>query len=193
MLYVATSLLCFYSLAKGPQPGQYLGFSDKGEAEWLWLQHGARAIHRSHADALSRGWLDKEQEREGSKDLEAQQQTESTPDSVRLRNFDQQITKLRHFVSTLLAEDSTFSKYAIAIDMLQSCYSELHRTHGHAPARTRDINAWFYTREPDILASPQDKHPVALAIFAYLAVLIHQTRHVWYMQGWGSHIMSGIY
>lgn len=36
-LYVAASLLCFYSLAKGPQPGQYLGFSDEGEAEWLWL------------------------------------------------------------------------------------------------------------------------------------------------------------
>lgn len=142
---------------------------------------------------MSRGWLDNEQEREGLQEREAQQQSDETPDSIQQHSFEQQIARLRDFVNTLLAEDHSFSKYAVAIDMLQSCHSELHRTHCHAPARTRAINAWFYTLEPDFLASLQDKRPIALVIFAYFAVLIHQTRHVWYMQGWGPHIMSGIY
>jgi len=99
-LFVASSLLCFYSLARGPQPGQYLAFSEEGEAEWLWLQHGARAIHREHSNALSEGWLGSEGP--DVKDM-AKQTSSSMPKPTFPPGFDLQLNKLRSFASTLFA------------------------------------------------------------------------------------------
>jgi hypothetical protein len=189
-LFVASSLLCFYSLARGPQPGQYLAFSAEGEAEWLWLQHGARAIHREHLNALSKGWLGSEEP-----DLKymAEQTSNSIPNPTFLPGFGLQINKLRSFASTLFAEDSAFEKYTVAIDELERCYSDTWPTYDHPTSLTRAVFAWFYRLEPGFTAALQDKRPFALVVYAHFTVIIHQARQAWYLENWGPHIMDGIY
>lgn len=108
-LYVAASLSCFYNLALGPQPGQYLAFGDEGEAEWPWHQHGARAIHLSHPGALSRGWPRRRQPY-----AQGSPQKFNNADGLLnpsfLPGFESQLVQLRDFASTLLAEHSTFEE-----------------------------------------------------------------------------------
>ncbi|GKZ36386.1 hypothetical protein AbraIFM66950_007457 [Aspergillus brasiliensis] len=43
-LYAASSFMCFCTLGRGPQPGDYLAFSSTGQAECLTLLHGVRSI-----------------------------------------------------------------------------------------------------------------------------------------------------
>lgn len=190
-LFVASSLLCFYNLARGPQQGQYLAFSDEGEAEWLWLQHGARAIHRGHLNALSKGWLCGEES--NPQDMPQHKSNATPPPTTFPQGFDVQINKLRSFASTLFAEDSTFQKYTVAIDELQRCYSDTLSAYYNPTSLTRAVFSWFYRLEPGFVAALEAKRPFALIVYAHFTVMIHQARHVWYMEGWGPHIMGGIH
>jgi hypothetical protein len=189
-LFVASSLLCFYNLARGPQPGQYLAFSDEGEAEWLWLQHGARAIYRGHSNALSKGWLCGE---EPNPQGTSQHKSNGIPTPIFPQGFDVQTNKLQTFASTLFAEDGTFQKYTVAIDELQRCYSDTFSAYDNPTSLTRAVFAWFYRLEPGFVAALKTKRPFALIVYAHFTVMIHQARHVWYMEGWGPHIMGGMH
>ena len=39
----------------------------------------------------------------------------------------------------------------------------------------------------------QDRHPAALAMFAYACVALNDIGDVWAMNGWVSHLLGGIY
>ncbi|PVH68953.1 hypothetical protein DL98DRAFT_381119, partial [Cadophora sp. DSE1049] len=43
-IYIASVFICFYSLGRGPIPGEYLAFSTNRQLEWLMLLRGVQSI-----------------------------------------------------------------------------------------------------------------------------------------------------
>ncbi|KAK3717446.1 transcription factor [Vermiconidia calcicola] len=189
-VFVGATLLCFHNFAAGPQPGQYIGFSDQGVGEWMQLFRGVRSITESRPDALN-DWL-----RHGNAvdTLQAENRVDA---HTRLPSeATHQLARLRRFAARMRAEDETYAKYTVAVESLERCFIDTFSTDPDSsddiPA-TQHIFTWLYRIPSEFVVSLQDRRPLALVIFAYFDVLLYQLRDLWYMEGWCEHVMSGIY
>lgn len=183
-LYVTSVLLSFHHFAKGPRPGEYLVFGDRGQPEWLWLLGGVRTIL----------------EQRGRKPLEeldiVHAENSSFPSELLLQhvyiaalNHAKPLQQLRRLI-----HDSGVD-FSAAVDNLEMCFTHAFaddgRQNGVRP-RNHLIMAWLYLVESEFLAAAQAKQPIALIIVAYYAALLHQLNHCWLMYDWGLHLMDGV-
>ncbi|KAK3703261.1 hypothetical protein LTR37_014601 [Vermiconidia calcicola] len=190
-VFVGATLLCFHNFAAGPQPGQYIGFSDQGEGEWMRLMRGVRSISESRRPDALNDWMrhgqavDTLHSHHGG-DTHSRLPCEAT----------QQLARLRRFAARMRAKDETYAKYTVAVESLENCFIDTFSTDPESsddtPA-TQLIFTWLYRIPSEFVVSLQDRRPLALVIFAYFDVLLYQLRHLWYMDGWCEHVMSGIY
>ncbi|KAM3413789.1 hypothetical protein BST61_g10473 [Cercospora zeina] len=221
-MYVAACFLVFCSFGKGPQPGQYLVYSEEsGEPEWLGLLQGVKSILSEHRTSIF----------PENAPTETPQSTEheSHPHEDRVDpehvfdGYEEQFAALRKTIETLEAEASSFSKYLRTLDDLSDCYSAIfhHRGHGqqnshnfqrHTKRGTTNLQvssiriknhpgigitshhifAWIFRCNPDYLSSLQTRRPMALVLLAHHCVLLALLKHVWYMEGWVEHIVEAI-
>lgn len=184
-LWVASMMLCFCSFGKGPQPGQYLVYSEGREPEWLGLLQGVKALGATSKDAIASIIP--------TGNNSAAEMTEPMSPEQVVPGLGKALEELRSSVDAFRAEDPFFEKYLHPLDELRSCF-------GSAFERRIESNtikvcspmvfAWLYRLEEGYLATLQAKRPMALVILAHYLVLLSQLEGYWYIHGWVPHIME---
>ncbi|GIZ48397.1 hypothetical protein CKM354_001145900 [Cercospora kikuchii] len=218
-LYVAACFLVFCSFGKGPQPGQYLVYSDEGEPEWLGLLQGVKSILSEHRRAIFPEHAPTQKPKTPAGDSE---EDRVDPEEV-FTGYSEQFAALRKSIETLEAEDSSFSKYLRTLDDLKDCYSAIlqkhpieqneavpgpcHHTKRGAKMQVASIRvrnhpgigvishhafAWIFRCNQDYLSSVQTRRPMALVLLAHHCVLLALLKDIWYMDGWVPHIVEAI-
>lgn len=197
--FLAAVFLCYHNLAKGPQPGQYLGFGDQADGEWIWVIKGVRTVlsmvrpfHQPPAEsndspmAISNHSL---------------REFAPTPSSTApVLDYEAPLTELSRIVALLEGEALSSTKYMQAVATLrtafEACFPSSQEAQeaksGVTEVQTRSVFRWLFCLEADFCQSLERQSPIALLIFAHFNVLVHQLRHIWYMEGWSLHIMQGI-
>lgn len=182
-LFAAAMFLTLYHLALGPTPGQYLGYSDDGEAEWMWLFRGLRYISETARPELLKDWRE---------DVSSSPRPVHPDDSNHslLLESQKHIAKLRNHIVALRMESDHFDRYLTALDSLEESFVKTLDTR-HKLASQEAI-AWLYRMRPDFVTALQEKLPMALVIFAHFGVLLSRLEHIWYINGWSEHILTNI-
>ncbi|KAK4496409.1 hypothetical protein PRZ48_012389 [Zasmidium cellare] len=186
-LWVASMMLCFCSFGKGPQPGQYLIYSETREPEWLGLLQGVKTIMETSPDAIS-SVVPKT-------DKPAADPTEPMSPEQVVPGLGKALDDLRTSVDAFRAEDPSFEKYLHPLDELRKCFGtafERRIESNTIKICSQMVFAWLYRLEEHYLATLQAKRPMALVILAHYLVLLSQLEGYWYIHGWVPHIMEAI-
>lgn len=186
-LWVASMMLCFCSFGKGPQPGQYLIYSDDREPEWLGLLQGVKTIMETSKDAIASVVPT---DANAAKDLT----TPMNPEEV-LPGLGKALEDLQSSVDAFKAEDPSFEKYIDPLNELRTCFGsvfELVTESNTMKIQSHQVFAWLYRLKADYLATLQAKRPMALVILAHYLVLLSQLEGYWYLHGWVPHIMEAV-
>ncbi|PIA99372.1 hypothetical protein CB0940_02270 [Cercospora beticola] len=197
--FLAAVFLCYHSLAKGPQPGQYLGFGDQADGEWIWVIKGVRTV-LSMVRPFPQPQADPDHSPEAIA-IHSPRESAPTPSSMPpVLDYEAPLAELSRIVALLEGEALAGTNYMRAVTTLrtafEACYSSQQGTRearfGVNELQTRSVFRWLFCLEADFCQSLERQSPIALLIFAHFDVLVHQLRHIWYMEGWSLHIMQGI-
>lgn len=187
-LYIFAVFSCFYTLAKGPKPRDFLIFSDNGLAEWLMLLRGVRAIMETTNNSIRHGPLSP---LFATAIVRVQRFHDHAPasDSEHAR-----IAELRQLVTDIAGDSPNLSTYLSAIDDISRCFACVFDESRPSPsAFSQTVFIWLYRVSDDFVLCLQQRQPVALTIFAYFVVLMNELGTNWWMQGWIYHLLAGIH
>ncbi|KXT02670.1 hypothetical protein AC578_1127 [Pseudocercospora eumusae] len=185
-LYMAACMLVFCSFGKGPQPGQYLAYSDYGEPQWLGLLNGVKSILEQNRSKI---YPEVRPTFEPDPNISNRAPTEEV-----LPGFSKQFDRLRQSIELLQAEDPSFKKYLEALERLHECYVATFEYNGQKGIKISShmVFAFLYRCKEEYTSSIQSKRPMALVILAHYLVLLAQLKKEWYLEGWVPHIMAAI-
>lgn len=227
-IYLCSVLISHNYFARGPkyQPGQYIAFSADGEAEWLTFLRGVQTIMDTMGDTLRKEIADLQyythtlesnieynEDDEKKRSLDHRRKKEELHDNCdHVPDYAPHFTKLRRFIETFAAEESSFQKYLTALNGLERIFdaryydrsSRLTIPEDHTPpppsatpsadSPSTLLFSWLYLLSSDFIACLSQKRPIALVIFSYYAILIKdEAKYLWLLEGWGEHVMSGIW
>lgn len=189
-MWLSSVLICFYHFGRGPRPGEFLAFSEHGEAEWLTFLRGVREVTESQNDTLKAGLLapviqsDKPQ-------IDPLNRSKPVPEyRIPLQQVRQliieKIPSHDPNLQTYLREfDSLFEAFTAKFEGLDDITDESSR-YSHI------VFAWLYRISADFALRLQQKEPIALVILAYFVVLMKELDSVWFISPWIEHVMAGI-
>lgn len=202
VLYTAAVFIFICSLARGPQPGEYLGFRDDGGSGCLALFMGVRSIlelcsnvlavdvSMSHIQSQNVQHTDSERGQNG--------QRPTTPIPPELPNSTEHdhLNNLRFLLdSTYPTDQHAHLDYAAVLDRLKQTYTLVHPPPDSPLQRVGlfpHIFGWLYTLPDLFLSDIQQQEPLALTLFSFFVVLIKDVDAAWFIRGWPEHIMKRI-
>ncbi|KAK0110429.1 hypothetical protein ONS96_002041 [Cadophora gregata f. sp. sojae] len=188
-MYSAANLVSFCSLARGPRPGEFLAFSSHGPAELFNLLRGVRLIAAAQHQQLSSGVLAPCAKEDTRKPFT--KPTQPCPDCK------PPISALRWFINSSSDLLEPYSQtYLTALDALlrsfHSVYATSEENKDNEDQHSQIVFTWLYRASDEYIRCVQEKHPIALIIFAFFAVLLRETDDQWFMEGWVHHIIGGV-
>jgi hypothetical protein len=206
-LYIASLFIFICSLARGPQPGEYLAFRDDSDTPALCLFNGMRSIlEASNNSGISSGISEvhpREMQELSSQQARESEQIQNLPSHETINfNIDafssqylQPLSNLRLLLlNTFHPTDPRYSAYCDIFELLRSRYdSILGPVPIAAPELWPQIFSWLYLLPNVVAHEIQQKHPVALLLFCYFAVLLNELDSVWFIRGWPSHIVKAVH
>lgn len=192
-VYTAAVFACINTFARGPQPGDYLLFSEHGSPQWLPLLRGVRTlvdmigVHTVASGPQSDRLVDP-----SPKVTQPATAAFSLP-CTRL-DWTGQFRRLSELVNTSTGiTDAAVN--AKALEQLRMCY---WATYGgedgeyHGDANHQNLFIWPYQLEDEFTDALQTRDQVALVILAHFAVLLKVFGFsIWFLQGWSGHLLDG--
>lgn len=192
-VYTAAVFACINTFARGPQPGDYLLFSEHGVPQWLPLLRGVRTlVDMIGVHTVASG-------PQGDRPVDpCPMATEpaATAFSLRCTRLDW-ISQFEH-LSALASTFTSITDTAVnakALEQLKMCY---WATYGgpdgeyQGDANHQNLFIWPYQLENEFTNNLQGKDPVALVILAHFAVLLKVfSLSIWFLQGWSEHLLGG--
>lgn len=201
-------LICFCYLAKGPQPGEYLVFSDEGEAEWFSLFRGARSIIQASGFSRPRKQLAGQTtsshttgETPAAQSCQTPDRSATTPGGSAIPSgidFLDRFHRFHDFLSSAAVEGAAFSVQLTALDFLKATVTARYGSAEEASAinstneYSHVIFSWLYRISDEFISTLHQKRPASLVIFSFYAVLLKDYKPSWLMHGWPEHILSGV-
>ncbi|KAG4421581.1 hypothetical protein IFR04_005308 [Cadophora malorum] len=196
-------LIGLYHLALGPQPGEYMGFSDHdGRASFLVFIRGVRITRENKEEATQ----------QPSTMPHGTRSVSSSPGfdinvSGGLQLIDSGYTNhlehLRQLAQSnmndpLSSASKDASIYLTAIAQLEPYFEAIYpqatfRASELTDEHSRLAFGWLYRASDGFMNRLQEKAPLALAIFACFAVVLKKLETVWFVEGWPEHIMFGVW
>ncbi|KAH7409474.1 hypothetical protein BKA64DRAFT_693346 [Cadophora sp. MPI-SDFR-AT-0126] len=185
-MYSSATLVSFCSLARGPQPGDFLAFSSHGPAELFNLLRGIRAIAAF-----------KQAQTRSAPIVEEDAPKPFTEPFRPCPDYKPPISELRWFINSNSELLAPFSEtYFGALDALlrsfQSVYATAEENSKNEDRHSQMVFAWLYRASDEYIRCLQEKQPIALIIFSFFAVLLRETENQWFMGGWVHHIIGGV-
>ncbi|KAB8278537.1 C6 transcription factor [Aspergillus minisclerotigenes] len=195
-LYVSTIFIFLFSLAKGPQTGEYLAFRDDGNPGHLSLFLGVRSIFELYQSDIHPSVFaihgGEEEQQHPSPDPPLDTNTQHHPGYP--ANYDDHLTAFRELLSTLvLTSDPRASSYQQSLDQLHFSLHAILGSSGAGMSLFPLVFAWLYRLPDEVVYDLQRREPPALILFAFFTLLLNQLTQVWFIRPWPRHIMYGIY
>uniref|UniRef100_A0A0D2XL16 Zn(2)-C6 fungal-type domain-containing protein n=1 Tax=Fusarium oxysporum (strain Fo5176) TaxID=660025 RepID=A0A0D2XL16_FUSOF len=173
------------SLALGPQPGDYMGFSTEGRPNLLVLIRGLKALRK---DQVSN---------DGHVSVTLGHEADSMPTNPTRAECLQQVVELRSMINRRLGpvQPELREIYLMALEDLIPFYEVAYAS--KSPSKTTSFDelqpfGWLYRASAKYLDCLEAKEPVALVIFAHFSVILDCTPSSWHVKGWSKHIILGI-
>ncbi|OJD34024.1 c6 finger domain [Diplodia corticola] len=186
-LYVSSVLICSLSFAKGPSPGDYLMISDRGASDWMVLNRGTRSILQLQKNALWAGRLSFMLRAAGRALRVAFTEGPNPEINEHTREF------RRYLVGLALTEPNTTTYLAAWDRLVRTLKAMLDESdEGKVQNAVTFVFSWVYCLEENFILCLQQHQPLALVILAYFVVMLHVSRHQWFIEHWPEHIMAGI-
>ncbi|RAK94961.1 Zn(II)2Cys6 transcription factor [Aspergillus ibericus CBS 121593] len=178
-LFLFSALSTFIWCAKPLKPGNFLLWENHEIASWLVLIRGTGTILDFADEALKNGPL-------------------ASMFSARARNRiaepvpqHQILENLRYLVMEDVPEPHMAQVYGSVIDEMNRPFVMcLER---NLRLETADVFSWLLRVPHEFLLLLKDYQPLAMVIFGYFCVLLHQLEWMWCMKGWSTHLLSQIY
>ncbi|KAF7595723.1 hypothetical protein BBP40_005168 [Aspergillus hancockii] len=184
-IYMSAVLICLVYFGHGPQPGEYLVFSNEGKAEWLILMRGVRAIV-THSREIFTGILAPDND-EGSQAISPELQGE-------LLQHHNHLSELENLVERqTLGSDNDL--YGNAVRSLGDIFDEVYngRSAGKdGVTMLPHVIGWVYRLPEQFILLLENKDPLALIILAHWSILLRYMKSNWLFIGWDQHVVSGI-
>ena len=192
-----------YHLGLGPQPGEYMGFSDHdGRASFLVFIRGVRITRENKEEATQQHSPMPHGTRSVSSspgfDINVSGGLQFT-DSGYARHLDH----LRQLAQSnmndpLSSASKDASIYLTAIAKLEPYFEAIYPQATLSASQLTDEHSrlafgWLYRASDGFMHRLQEKAPLALAIFACFAVVLKKLETVWFVEGWPEHIMFGVW
>lgn len=195
-LYISSVLICHYVFARGPEPGEYLVFSEHGPPQWLPLLRGVRSILESMGyEKVYSGVLEPMRSH-------GIPQHADTSAAKRLNllaaKWERPLLELKNFIASSAPSKEAYS-YPGALDNLTRQFKATLGSDEdgsyNGQVISQNVFRWLYVLQDEFIELLQQKRPHALIVVAYFTVLVHvmESNECWFLQGWTNHILSGIY
>lgn len=189
-IYTAATFACINYFARGPQPGDYLLFSERGSPSWQPLLHGLRTIiDFVGIESISAGPLEKKPCEAVPKATKSAATTYKFP----CLNWTDRFEHLQAFVAASGCPESAID--VEALDRLAWCYEATYgKDDGgfHGNKDQQNVFIWSYQLREEFKTRIQERKPIPLIIAAHFALLLQNYEFFWYMEGWSDHMMAGI-
>ncbi|KAF2643393.1 hypothetical protein P280DRAFT_394773 [Massarina eburnea CBS 473.64] len=179
-----------YSLARGPQPGDYLLFSDNDPAECSVLFHGLIPLLQSYSTTLMSGPLAPMMGSGVTVALHASTSLSSTDN--------EQLSHLHHLIQSESESESESTEDSSAIDAamdhLRRLFSSRYSSDGQRCKPTfHHIGIWLWNCSAGFTKLLEHRSPAALTIVAYACVILKDFSPIWVMDGWIPHLLKGVH
>ncbi|PYI01887.1 C6 transcription factor [Aspergillus sclerotiicarbonarius CBS 121057] len=196
-LYTSAIFIFLCSLAKGPQPGEYLAFRDDRSPGHLALFLGVRSIFERcqndmHPSVFAIHGGEEEEEKETpNPDPNTQPPLEDSPQAT---HYADHLAAFRELLSSLIpTTDPRAPSYQQSLDQLHfSLHAVLESQDPGVPLFPL-IFAWLYQLPDAVVHDLQCRQPPALILFAFFTLLLNKLTAVWFIRPWPRHIMYGIH
>ncbi|OJD33967.1 c6 transcription protein [Diplodia corticola] len=205
-VFVFAVLTAVLSLATPRQPNDLLVVGDGagGITNWLFLLRGVSSV----ADS-SREWILSDNiagmvHRINVPVLDAEMAAEEGPPPE--DEEQEQLKTLRRFLQRDFGADAAdiadggngvpdeLRVYLEATDKLSRAFAYFSRSNSRATdSEVRAIFIWIYRVSDEYLGLLTQFRPHALLIFGYYSALLHRLDSLWWVKGWGTHLISLIY
>jgi hypothetical protein len=189
-IYTASTLACINFLARGPQVGEYLIFSEIGPPQWLPLIWGIRTIiDMVGLEKISTGPLGKGPDKSPRQASELGAQLFKCPRLDWIDHFE----GLQVFVAASTDQDS-----AMDLDALQKlswCYTAMYGKEDGislSDVNQQNLFIWPYQLHEKFAERVQMKKPIPLIITAHFALLLQNYEYIWFVKGWSDHVVAGV-
>ncbi|KAL4790104.1 hypothetical protein BDV19DRAFT_373012 [Aspergillus venezuelensis] len=194
-LFASAVFIFLCTLAKGPQPGEYLAFRSDGQPGSLSLFMGVRSILDTCTTKLS---IDISVLYLGGSDGCSSPSTNKLPTMLLPRNpmvrrdYAAELNRLDDVLSVLDPKSDTIS-YHHAVQQLHRAY---HLFYGPDTISVEDtwpvIFGWLYLLPDHFMNRLQHGESVSLVVLAFFAVILKELDSTWFIAQWAEHIMNGI-
>lgn len=186
IVYLSAVMICFVYFGQGPQPGEYLVFSDSGRSEFLVLMRGVKSILSSKQEQIFTGVL--------TPRGEDRPEVVSEPLKLELSEHLARLDGIRQ-IFQIQEVDLERQLYTPAINNLSSIFEEVYkaRTLGKDGVTLMPlVIGWIYCLKNPFIGLLEAKDPSALVILAYWCILLKYMGTSWLMAGWDKHVLSGV-
>lgn len=189
-VYTAAVFACINAFARGPQPGEYLLFSEHGPPQWLPLMRGVRTIvEMIGIEKIAGGPQGDRPVNPSPKASEPAATAWRLVQLVWIDHFDH----LQGFVQA--SGGPNFAVNLKALFQLRMCYEAIHggvdATY-QGNADHQNLFIWTYQLEEGYTDLLQERNPVALIILAHFALLLRNFECIWFLRGWADHLINGV-
>lgn len=202
VLYTAAVFIFICSLARGPQPGEYLGFRDDRSPGCLTLFMGVRSILELCSDVLdvdvSTSHIQSQNVQHTGSERGQNDHHPTAPIPPELPNSTEHdhLNNLRFLLnSTYPTDQRAHLEYTAVLDRLKQTYTLVHPPPDSPLQRVGlfpHIFGWLY-KLPDVFLSDIQQHKqLALTFFSFFVVLMKDVDAAWFIRGWPEHIMQRI-
>ena len=183
-LYLFAALTCLISCAKPRVPGDFLLVGESGISEWLIHFRGTRLIVRSAEGTLKSGPLGP-MFSIGSRRLQLREVGMGAKDGEHL-------LELQRLIKETVTEQKLLETYDRAIHEIGKSFVTINSLESERCEIT-DVFIWLLGVSEEFLGLLSQRKPEALCIVAYFSVVLHRLNSVWWIEGWSTHLISGIY
>ncbi|KAF7177981.1 hypothetical protein CNMCM7691_006621 [Aspergillus felis] len=186
-IYISAVLICLIYFGHGPRAGEFLVFSETGQAEWLVLMRGVKSIVESRRAEVFSGVLAPDA-------LEAEAQVDSEL-AEELERHKEQIRVVQVLMRAETGDPAIKEMYDSALYSLQDIFDEVYRMRAagkHGVNLMHLVIGWLYRLSEEFVEWLEAKDPLALAVLAYWVILLKYMQSSWLMTGWDEHVMAGI-
>ncbi|KAJ0302967.1 hypothetical protein Brms1b_011854 [Colletotrichum noveboracense] len=183
-------LSCLQTFALGPQPGNFLLFTDDSEMEWPIFFRGLRTV--AEVSVLF-GMTEPARPLAFMYGI-ANLDLETLPRDGPVTSWGTALRNLRQIMMNEVSGEEERAVYQDALHRLRAGFAAVFGDSDTVGgANSQVVFAWLYHASEDFVGRLQARQNLALVFFAYFAVLIKQIDGVWMIKGWPDHLIAGIY
>ena len=184
-LYVFAAMTCFITLATPRDEKDILLVEETRVAGWITLFRGTLSlIDMSHED-LRRGPFGPMFE---LGHVRVMQRDSGLPNQL----VEARLRGLQDYIEEASEDDSDLQTYVQTIEELRKTYLVVFNKNLEY-FEPGDIFLWLFRIPAEYLGLLQQRTQNSLAILAYYCVLLNHFDNIWYVSGWGFHLMNRIY